>query len=706
MRSVKYIIISCTLLAVVLPTASACWHPNYRPSEYYVFYIDEKKYEYDDYYRLRLSYKPNVADWIAYTQVYDLNAEDVEEVVYRYSLSELEQIEQGDTIYCAGNTFARYLVEKKDQEAIHYLMLAKKCELARSRRNDPWWYPSKEEMEYEDMKSILREALAYEGQSLKARYLLQAVRAAYTMQDYDLCLQLWEEQISPLPRSTVRSLCEDYIGGICYKRGDYEKALEHYAQVVDVSNSFWWYVKHNSASDLEQIETLYRYAPSSPDLPGMVEKICREAEERANIMVFDGEDPMEEYDGTDDNYGYNGYRKNRERYLHLRDFALKVVEENRTDNPAMWQYTASFLTMLDGDTALASQYIRRAGGLKGTGFIKNNIKVLDIMIDALHDSYNATFEARILPKLKWLDQMITDNLEENIKTRYNEYSDYSSIFTNYSQYYYSDMMRKIALSVMSPRYQQKGETIKAMMLTGMASERMRIATDYRKVQPSVGDKHYWNSDFYTDIFIMMDTLSVEDVVAYSSRLYRGKKSAFERFLSDRCYKNSDYFNEIIGTKYMRVERFDKAAEYLTKVSQGYDATLNIYTYFRYDPFKDVFFRFPSEEPIDNYKLDFANYMLDLQKIIRETRSNELRANASYQYGLGMQQALTNCWALFRYKVGSAYNLGADNFDTWSKPLFKSLDEHVVNAIQLTQYESFYGWTLMQCDRFSSYVERG
>ncbi|MDU1890783.1 MAG: hypothetical protein E6767_08845 [Dysgonomonas sp.] len=712
MKSTRYIIISCVfILFNTLPLeVNACWFPKYKPSEYYVFYTYEKK-DINDYEPNR-SYKLNIAEWIDYTNSTDICYDDVKEVVYEYSPMQLNNMLKGDTTNYSKNSFLKYLIDKKDKEVIQYLILAKDCEVSRAIRNDEWWYPTKDDLEYRDMKDIIDRALAYKGKKLKIRYLLQAIRAAYTMQDYDLCLDLWEKYIKKTPRTAVKSLCEEYIGGIYFKRGDYQTAVEHYGNAVDVSDSFWWYINNKSKSDIERLKVLYKYAPKSSELAVMVQKICREAEEYANTMVFDDKDAWAEYHSDDENdyyyySGYKGYKKNRERYLSLRDFALQVTSEKRTDNPAMWQYTAAFLTLLDGKPSLASQYAKRAEKMKGTSLIKNNIKVLDIMIDAITGNYDSKFEAQILPKLKWLDKMTANNLTEEVKTRYKEYSRYSDhgTFYNYSEYYYNDMMRKITLSIMSPRYLKKGQTVKTILLNGLASERMRMLTNYRKSRPDVNDENFWNSDFYTDVFIAMDTLSVDNVIAYKNKLYGKNKTPFERFLSDRCYKNKDYFNEIIGTKYMRIERFDKAVEYLSMVSQGYDSTLNIYHHFRYDPFTDIFRKFRADKPIKNYKLNFASYMLDLQKIINTAKNNEVKADAYYKYGLGMQQALNNCWPLLRYKNGSDYNLGPDNFDTWSKPLYAHLNQSVKTAIDLTTRTSYSDWELIQCDRFTSYIEK-
>ncbi len=649
----------CILLILLIFTAEtyACWSPNYTPGEYWTFYAYDKNKQAG----IPTTTGQNIAEWQQYTAG-KATFGDVRDVVYRYPLECLERtgsksFSRQDTLY--QNSFVKYLVDAKDHEAIKYLILAKKCEIRRALRNDPWWYPTKEDLEYADLRGILDEALAYKGTKLNVRYWLQAIRAAYTIGEYDLCLQLWHDHIERQPASSVRTMCEDYIGGIYFLNGDYETAIRHYANTMQQSSSFWWCVDNMAEvnSDIERIKILYQYCPTSPELAVMVQKICREAEDKANPKVFDGNDSTGNCYGYEE-CGYAYYLKNRDRYIALRDFALSAASEGRSDNPAMWQYAAAFLTMLDGDATLAMRYITNAGHMKGNTFVKNNIKVLHLMLDAMTGSYDEAFEARILPQLQWLDGMITSNLTNEVRDEYLDWE--GSMFANYSSYYFNDMMRKITLSVMALRYFKCGQPVKAMMLTGMASEHMRTVTGYRKNSRRYNPN--WNIDFYTDIFRTMDFAPVNEVIAYRDALQQGGNDAFERFLAARCYNHTDYFNELIGTKYMRGEWFDLAVQYLSKVSAGYDTTLNIYEYFWHDPLSEPYLGRKFTDPAPGYKLNFAKRMLALQKKM-DVKNKKTKSMAMYQYAVGLMRATNDCWALLYYKNGALYmpdNLEEDN----------------------------------------------
>jgi len=691
-------LLKCTLVSFALFVGSltyACWSPTFTPGEYYVFY--SYPIEYMNKYYSKIQSKPdgNIKEWRQLTGN-QASLKDIDTVVYHYSLADLENIllKKNDK-----NSFAKYLYKKKDTEIVNYLLLAKRCEMARAKRNDKWWYPTKEDLKNVDLQEIVQEALAYKGSRLKNRYLLQAVRAAYTMKEHDLCLNLWEKQIKNMPNSAVKTMCQGYIGGIYFQRGDYEKAIQFYKDGND-QDSFWWCAENMTKenTDLERIKILYKYQPSSEELAVMIQGICRDAELRANSKIFDNNTSNNKDD--DDWYydysgNYNSFRKNRKRYIGLRDFALQVAAEKRSNNPAMWQYAAAFLTLLDGKTALATQYADKAAELDGTPFIKEKIKALQIMLYAYAaKNYDANFEAQIFPQLQWLDSLIV--IDINVKNRgewYDEgnywswrdntksiketYEDWRTK-ANYSQYYPNDMMRKIVLSVILPKYKQQKDYTKALLLAGMASERMRSLVNFKHIDK--GKKWEWNTDYSTDIFNYINEFPVENVIEYQQLLQSGGRDEYERFLISKCYKNDDYLNELIGTKYLRLEKFEEAIPYLSKVSDTYIKSMNVYCYFRLDPFREVYER-KIQKPYPAYKLNFAKKMLKLQQQMQTEQNKEKNALATLQYAVALERSVSwgESWALTTYYMGSGY----DNYDnasnTWEEPLLKRSEKLITQA---------------------------
>ena len=682
MKLIKFTLVSLALFVNSL--AYACWSPSYTPGEYYVFYSYSAKNT-----NTQSKTDANIKDWrrLIGNQA---SLKDIEEVVYQYSLADLENIflkKGGDK-----NSFVEYLRKKNDTEIVNYLLLAKRCEIARAKRNDKWWYPTKDDLKYYDLQEIVREALAYKGSRLKNRYLLQAVRATYTMKNYDLCIELWENKIKNLPRSAVKTMCQGYIGGIWFQRGDYEKAIQFYNDGNDQA-SFWWCAENMTKenTDIERIKILYKYQPSSEELAVMIQNICRSAEDKVNCKVFNNEisDDEDEYYGC----SCKSFQKNRKRYIGLRDFALQVAAENLSNNPAMWQYAAAFLTFLDGKTTLATEYANKAANLDGTPFIKEKIKVFQIMLYAYAaKKYDTNFEAQIFPQLQWLDSLIVRDINvKNLEGYDSEKGEwlnmsikemYDDWYTkaNYSQYYPFDMMRKIVLSVMLPKYRQQKDYTKALLLAGMASERLRTLVDFKHIEKEWNNSTY-NADYSTDIFNYMNEFPVKNVIEYQHLLQSGGQDEFERFLISKCYKNDDYLNELIGTKYMRLEKFEEAIPYLSKVSDKYIKSMNVYYYFRFDPFREVYENRKYQKPYPAYKLNFAKKMLKLQQKMQTEQDKEKNAAAMLQYAVALERSVScdESWALTTYYVGSGYDNYNNTSNTWEKPLLKRSEKLIAQA---------------------------
>ncbi|MCL2131255.1 MAG: tetratricopeptide repeat protein [Lentimicrobiaceae bacterium] len=659
MKSIKYTLVS--LLLLVCTKGFSCLYPTYSPGEYFMFYAyDASKIK----PAVSLNEK-NIEQWRKLIKNQASTA-DIKEVVYRYSIGDMEKIAakkitKNDSLY--KNSFVRYLQSRNNTEIVDFLILAKRCEAARAKRADKWWYPTKEDLNNYDLQVVLDEALAYKGVRLKSRYLLQAVRAAYTMGNYDLCLNLWEDQIKKLPSSAVKTMCMGYIGGIWFRKGNYEKAIQFYNESNDQA-SFWWCAKYLTTeySYVERIKILYQYQPSSEELAFMVQDICRNAEVRASNYVFNNKIKKEmDSDWWDSLWGYKSFQANRKQYIELRDFALRAAAENRSNNPAMWQYTAAFLTFLHGKTSLAVQYAEKAAQLDGTPFIKEKIRVLQIMLDAYATkNYDKDFETRIFPQLQWLDSLIVRDIDmkgayrtiydgeewygNNNKTIKETYSDWDTK-ANYSQYYPFDMMRKIVLSVMLPKYQRQKDYTKALLLAGMASERLRMLVNFKHINE-------YNPEYSTDIFNYMNDFPIENVIEYQQLLQTDGRNEFEQFLTARCYKNDDYFNELIGTKYLRLEQFEDAVSYLSKVPAQYVKSMNVYWYFRLDPFREVY-EWKYQKPYPAYKLNFAKKMLKLQQTMQTEQNKEKKAAAMWQYAVALERSVLEeeSWALTEYYMG-------------------------------------------------------
>ena len=105
-------------------------------------------------------------------------------------------------------------------------------------------------------------------------------------------------------------------------------------------------------------------------------------------------------------------------------------------------------------------------------------------------------------------------------------------------------------------------------------------SEYRK-----GTKWHNCLDYSNALFALIDTIGVNHVIAYVQRLQQ-PSSDFDRFINDRSYVDTDFFNELIGTQCLREMRYADALKYFGKIPSSFQYRLNTYKdgYMKYDPF--------------------------------------------------------------------------------------------------------------------------
>ena len=190
MKSIKYLLIS--LLAVGFVTRSyACVPDCYAPGGYFMYRVCEPKSQSEDIDYVNPSSTPNCLEWQKLTSI-NIPAEDIYQVVYTMSLEEFEAIyDNRDATY--DNKFVEWIT-KRDTAILDFLLLAKTNEHIRFRINSRWYYPSMKVGARMTLEEIAEKALSMKDKRLRDRYLLQAVRALFSLSRYKECVELWEQE--------------------------------------------------------------------------------------------------------------------------------------------------------------------------------------------------------------------------------------------------------------------------------------------------------------------------------------------------------------------------------------------------------------------------------------------------------------------------------------------------------------------------------
>lgn len=630
---------------VVVNEAAACSYTTCPPHEYYMYRVHQgtidKLWDTED---LNPGSTQNGKEWQELTSR-SIPVGDIYHVVYKMTLEEFEMVYNNRTVEYK-NKFAEWIT-KKDTAILDYLLLAKTNEYIRLKRNSRWYYPSMKIGARMTIEKIAEKALAADDKRLRDRYLLQAIRALFSMAKYEKCVELWEKEACKLPdNSIMRQMMFQYIVGAKFHLGHTEEALHYYANVGDVASLYACLDrKVEDASPIDALELVCQYAPNSPYITEALQTYVRKQEiysiyyRRSNWI----QDPQVQ------------------RFLNL---CLKMARSGKSNNPAMWYYTAAFMADFCGDVGKSANFLELAEQSKSSSFIDESIKVFRMYLDAKMLPYNSDYEERLFGQLKWLDAKIANNIDNRVKE---ETANIYKPIMNISYYYWNDMMRKILLGTICPRMIEAGMYTRALQLSNMAENRLyglinqinihdwiETPDGYKEqVKKYTMDKYRYSDkenelDYRNHFFEMIDSLGVGVAESYL-RNVQMPKSDFDRFLNRRGYTNLDYLNDIVGTQYLRNTNYDKALKFLGKVSTRYKYHHNVYL--QYDPFEvDQ----TKTELKSDFKLDFSREMCSLKENIESVTDPNRKALLMIKYAIGMRNSFDWCWGLTQYYKGEVF----------------------------------------------------
>ena len=219
-----------------------------------------------------------------------------------------------------------------------------------------------------------------------------------------------------------------------------------------------------------------------------------------------------------------------------------------------------------------------------------------------------------------------------------------------------------------------------------------------------------NFDYSTLFFAYMDTTNIANVKRYVQFMRSGGKTAAEKFVLRRNYRDPSFYYELIATKYMRMEKYDSALVYLRKMSPDFPAKQNIADYIGgtcRNPFAEgwisnmkrkadfgLSFNPAAEYDKKPGKATFCQLMLRLRKMAASDPSAEIRAKAAYAYAVGyFRSTIGNAWALNYYEYGWTYGpyygCGVPGIDEQLETnVHNRVDSWLDKALQYKQDEVF------------------
>lgn len=638
----------------------------------------------------------------------DISLKDIEQVVYDAPFSELKKLPEGTL---SGNRFAQWLMSPKHSDDLEYILIAKQIEETRARMNDPWYYPYDGDEEHILLDELLKECHKYNGKRHADRYALQLMRLYFSKKNFRACIDLWESSADSMPQNIVTDMIASYAGGAYSRRGDKDKAIELFTRSQDIGSLIsldeWYYYEENSNykdGRVMELEYIFNRFPNSPLLNVRLQDYVQNLESfihnhadwasrgfqgPANIKTYmDGDSLV-----ADDEHEF---------YDELKRFAKFAAGSPTCNQKGMWQYALAYLYYLDDDHPSALKWLSRAEKSEVTPFIKESIKAFRFLMDATQANNSPGYCDNLLRDVKWLDEC----MQRDIKLSYDGRWRYRNKM-NWPIYYWQDVARKVLLGEVCPRIEKCGNTTLALQLANYASNRVSQLAPwsmedhygsndkddpetYTAIMTIDEYRNTWSDfnrfDYSNQFFEWINGVSADEAAKYAMSII-APKTETDKFLNIRGYVETDYIFDIVGTLYLREMNYGKAEEWLSKVSKNYQSKTNLAKegYFKLDPFKYQFDKKNFISDSNDYKLRFAQTMLNFERLINSDAEPNRKANAKIRYAIGLRNSFGKCWYLTGYGYELEYRSGKD-YTYWKWFNSSNRDGFKENVFALNAYK--------------------
>ncbi len=635
MKFLRYILTISFIISISNHIDACAYYVEERPQFMDIFRIcsPELKKQWQDGCRFQdYEKEQNCVLWQRITSS-TIPVNDIEKIVYSAKLSELNNLSSSSF---AGNKFAQWLSKPGHKEDLNYLLIAKEIEEIRELMNDPWYYAYDGDEYYLRFKELVKQCKDYSGKRHASRYALQLARIYISTGDFNSCIELWENTVKKMPQDIVTDMIASYVGGAYYRNGNRDKAIELFTRAQDIGsliNIKAWNDSEEKSKyhdkRVKELEYIFNRFPNSPLLSIKLQKYV---DYRASFQYCDEDNKI--YTRIP-KYSSNLDDSTKLFFDELKQFSLKVISSHKCQQKALWQYSLGYIYYLDGNMNKAVSYLCMAEHGNATPFVRESIRVFRFLIDAMNANNSKSYQARLFQELKWLDnQMETEAKSSSDLTVVNDYY--------WPVCYWHGVAIRVILGEVYPRITKAGNTTLALQLANYASN--RIYQLYPQDKDGEG-----NFSFSNHFFDAIYNSSANAAEKYAQRII-SPISNLDRFLNQRGCVDSDYIFEIVGTLYLREMNYEKAQKWLSKVSETYQEKTNIAKagYFKLDPFQLQADKKHFINKSNDFKLRFAQEMVNLKNTIFSDAEPNRKANAKIRYAIGLRNSFGRCWYLTDY----------------------------------------------------------
>ncbi len=597
--------------------------------------------------------------------IYQGSLADWETLYKKYVLAQQVDVDRHNKAFF-GNSFVKRLQgSHPDKEGIRILYWSKLYESIRNAQRSPWYYNSHVETdEVRQLRTMYKALQRYKPSPKYAdRYTLLTSKCLWALGEDSANVALWDQCKQRLKKDIFYDEVMEYVSRSLSDMGCDDEAYALYRSTLKEIDKIPF-----NASLSERLRAMLRICPNS-----------------YNIAIL-----LQEYLTDLDRDLASAYRFNEDETKPMLAVAREALANPKVRNKAMWRYVAACTHDYEGHPDRALAMLRGAEQGGGDAFLRQSVRVLTFYLRARSASIDDAFEQYAIGEVKWMDSEALREwrqLPDDIRQDISHVASWGTTNVLNKLYFYA-ALRRIMLedSVgLVWRLAAAGRDVRALQMANVADnhimifsrnstlEKVRYTNDsvYRVWYTGNDQKYHgrWISslsdtlaldghhyyfdavrcnchDYSNGLFAVADRMSAGALAEYCRRLEHPLDRT-DRWFNTRSYTNGDYWQDIVGTHYLRERKYAAAVKHLRRISPSYQQRMNVW--FDIDPFSID--HSVANHDTTHYKLRFAQKMDSLQRVMLHDSDADRRGLAMLEYTIGLDNSFNMCWMTTSYQKG-------------------------------------------------------
>lgn len=538
--------------------------------------------------------------------------------------------------------------KKGDKEMIEYVTQLSRYVDISDDLKESWEYPTKEELQQRkaDLKEMYQKAAAYKGTRLQGQWNLLLMRSNLLLGDHTANVNYWNQTASKLPQSDYKTLMENIYACALLHTGKQREAFDIYAKQGDIVSIKWAMRKYRNLAGIQRI---YEEDPNSPCIPFLIQDFVNNFQETLDCNGSDRDSYMEDCGDWMDMIGQKLIlRQEADRFI---TYANKVVSSGKTNTPALWQTAIGAVQFLSGQYIEAYNSLDKAVNMKGTDRMLDNARAIRMVASARSHTLNNEYTKWMAGEIEWLVGKIREEAAGS--------PDAGQSYAYIDNHYY-DILDRLVYQELAPKYVANNRIDVAVALKGMLQSPEKLLG----MPINSNSDNSWNENYRGEYFDALDLLSADQTIEYLGFLQNNTGDDIELLAKRHLTYDLNFFYDLIGTKYLAENKFEKAIPYLEKVPLKFLEGQNISYYLANRDWHKA--KWLVNQHINNYdsgseegpytgklrsnpKLEYCKEMIELQKRYQSANKQE-RQQVAYNLANNYYQAsyLGDCWCLTQY----------------------------------------------------------